>query len=127
MPYMFINLLFFYIVNVIHHTVWQNHSLTYIKYGIIKFESSALDFPIMLFVLFLVELLVIKIETLNTMLGEQDEEKYEMKYKQKTLKSIQKQSSILSIIYYIFYLTIEACLIFILLINVVSKVNLSNF
>ena len=81
----------------------------------------------MLFITFLVLLLVIKIEHLTNILGEEDEISYDRKSKRRTLKSIQKRSSILTIIYYVFYLSIEACLLFILLLNVVSKVNLSNF
>jgi hypothetical protein len=128
MPYLFLNMLYFYIINVmIKLPDDTQESLKNIKFGIIVFESPALEFPIMLLVISLVALLVIKVENLNKLLGEEDEAKYEIKKKQKTLKIIQNQSTVLSIMYYVFYLSIEGLLLFILLMNVVSKVNLSNF
>lgn len=129
LPYLILNLLFFYVINTIDKIQGESKtvSLRNIKYGIINFENPAFEFPIMLFVIFLVLLLIIKIEHINKMLGEEDEIYYEMKSKQKTLKNIQKQSSIVSILYYLFYLSIEAGLLLILIINVVSKINLSNF
>ena len=81
----------------------------------------------MLFVLLLVVLLMKKMKNLSERLKGEDEHTFIEKEKVKTLRTIQKRSSILSVIYYVFYLSIEVLLLFILLINVVSKVNLSNF
>ena len=61
------------------------------------------------------------------MLQGKDESSFQKHKTMKTLRNIQKQSTFLSMIYYIFYLSIEALLLFILLLNVVSKVNLTNF
>lgn len=105
----------------------EEHNLTDIKYGVILFENPAFDFPLMLFVLVLVALLSLKLSHLDKIMEGQDEHSFTERKKAKTLRKIQQTSSILSIIYYIFYLSIEACLLLILLMNVVSKVNLSNF
>lgn len=128
LPYMFLNLIWFYVINIlINVPEGQVHNLNNIKYGIIIFEKPVIEFPVMLSILLLVGLLALKLNILSEMLEGQDEKSFAEKKKMKTLRNIQKRSSILSIIYYVFYLSIEVCLLFILLINVVSKVNLSNF
>lgn len=129
LPYMCLNLVAFYILNVLRYKIApvKDHILFDIKYGIIIFENPAFDFPLMLFILLLVALLALKLSHLSHMLQGQDEMRFTLRKKAKTLRNIQKKSPILSIIYYVFYLSIEALLLFILLVNVVSKVNLSNF
>jgi hypothetical protein len=128
LPYMCLNLLSFYVVNIlIQQPTGLQHNLHNIKYGIIIFETPVIDFYIMLFIVLLVALLSIKLSNLNEELQGKDELSFTLKKKAKTLRNIQKRSSILSIIYYVFYLSIELCLLLILLMNVVSKVNLSNF
>lgn len=127
LPYMFLNLAAFYVLNVVMRAPDDgSQGLSNVKYGIIIFESPAVEFPIMLFCILLSALLAIKISNLSEQLQGKDEGSFQ-KQKQKTLRNIQKRSSILSVIYYVFYLSIEALLLFILLLNVVSKVNLTNF
>lgn len=123
------NLVAFYVLNILRYKIApaKAHILYDIKYGIIIFENPAFDFPLMLFILLLVALLALKLSHLSHMLQGQDEMRFTLRKKAKTLRNIQKKSPILSIIYYVFYLSIEALLLFILLVNVVSKVNLSNF
>lgn len=98
-----------------------------IKYGLILFETPLIEFPCMLIVLLLVALLIKKLSIMSEMLTVEDEHMLNEKKKVKTLRDMQRKSTILSAIYYVFYLSIELLLLFILLINVVSKVNLSNF
>jgi len=116
------------VINILFSSsVGFEHNLNNIKYGLILLENPVFDFPIMLFILVLVALLALKLSNLEDMLEGKDEHSFAAKKKAKTLRDIQKRSSILSIIYYVFYLSIEVCLLLILLMNVVSKVNLSNF
>ena len=128
LPYMMLNLVGFYIINLIVKVpINESHSLSGIKYGIIIFENPAIEFPIMLFWILLSSLFAIKISNFSEMLQGKDESSFQKHKTMKTLRNIQKQSTFLSMIYYIFYLSIEALLLFILLLNVVSKVNFTNF
>ena len=128
LPYIVLNLVGFYIINLIVKVpINESHSLSGIKYGIIIFENPAIEFPIMLFWILLSSLFAIKISNFSEMLQGKDESSFQKHKTMKTLRNIQKQSTFLSMIYYIFYLSIEALLLFILLLNVVSKVNLTNF
>ena len=128
LPYMILNLVCFYVINLVFKIpAGESHSLSGVKYGIIVFENPYIEFPIMLFWILLSSLFAIKISNFSVMLQGHDESSFQKKRTKYKLKSIQNQSAILSMLYYIFYLSIEALLLFILLLNVISKVNLTNF
>ena len=128
LPYMILNLVCFYVINLVFKIpAGESHSLSGVKYGIIVFENPYIEFPIMLFWILLSSLFAIKISNFSVMLQGLDESSFQKKKTMKTLRNIQKQSAFLSMLYYIFYLSIEALLLFILLVNVISKVNLTNF
>ncbi|CAI2386722.1 unnamed protein product [Moneuplotes crassus] len=128
MPYMCVNVIVFYIINILYSKQGHyNTNIHNVKYGIIVFETPIIEFPLMLFVLLLVALLVKKMSSISEVLSVEDEHVMFQKKKAKAIKEMQNRNTILSAIYYLFYLSIEVLLLFILLMNVVSKVNLSNF